>query len=42
MLQDRLARAPLAGFVNEGPSPYGRIGAVARRSSRAQSIAVSQ
>ena len=26
MLQDRLARAPLAGFVNEGPSPYAHPG----------------
>jgi L-asparaginase len=31
MLQDRLARAPLAGFVNEGPSPYGRIQGRARK-----------
>jgi L-asparaginase len=31
MLKDRLARAPLAGFVNEGPSPYGRIQGRARK-----------
>ena len=31
MLQDRLARTPLAGFVNEGPSPYGRIQGRARK-----------
>jgi hypothetical protein len=31
LVRDRLARAPLAGFVNEGPSPYGRIQGRARR-----------
>jgi len=31
MLQDRLARAPLAGFVNEGSLPYGRIQGRARK-----------
>ena len=31
MLHDRLTRAPLAGFVNEWPSPYGRIQGRARK-----------
>ena len=31
MLQDRLTHAPLAGFVNEGLSPYGRIQGHARK-----------
>jgi L-asparaginase len=31
MLHDRLTRAPLAGFVNEGLSPYGRIQGRARK-----------
>ena len=31
LLQDRLKRAPLAGFVNEGLSPYGRVQGRARK-----------
>jgi hypothetical protein len=31
VLRDRLARVPLAGFVNEGPSPYGHISGRARK-----------
>jgi hypothetical protein len=31
LVRDRLTRAPLAGFVNEGPSPYGRIQGRARK-----------
>src|SRR6516164_7947092 len=31
MLRDRLSRAPLAGLVNEGLSPYGRIQGRARK-----------
>ena len=31
MLHDRLTRAPLAGFVNEGLSPYGHIQGRARK-----------
>jgi hypothetical protein len=38
MLRDRLARAPLAGFVNEGYSPYGRIQGRARKAILTRAI----
>jgi L-asparaginase len=38
MLDDRLRRAPLAGFVNEGLSPYGRIQGRARKAIHTRAI----
>ncbi len=38
LLQDRLKRFPLSGFVNEGLSPYGRVQGQARKAILARAV----